>query len=74
MGFTSGFAGGMVTGGLLGGLGLLENPGLMSFIASQLTGGAASSYYGLANDKTAETLKYMEEAMQRNEELIEQVE
>ena len=69
MGFSSGFGGGMMIGGLMGGLGLLQDPGLMTFISSQLFGAGASSYLGTANDGAAEIIKYMEEHNQQLENL-----
>ena len=67
MGFSSGFGGGMVTGGLMGGLGLVKDPGLMTFISSQLFGMGGSSYLGAANDRAAEIIEYMEKHNRRME-------
>ena len=69
MGFSSGFGGGMITGGLMGGLGLSQHPGLMTFISSQLFGAGASSYLGAANDRAAEIIEYMEEHNQQIDDL-----
>ena len=69
MGFTAGFGCGMITGGLMGEPGVLQDPGLMTFIASQIFGAGTSTYLGAPNDRAAEIIKYMEEHNQQLESL-----